>query len=149
MNIVELVDICGAMERRNLALFEGLGAVVTGGRAGSSGRLLAEACHVHAWHADLWAARRPAIPVERSHAEPNAAPARAGPSVDGDHGPVGAYRAEIDVIREMLHELAERLDWDLDPSTARVIELVVGDLRSISNRLDGRARSLSGSSRNS
>ena len=131
--LVELVDICHSMQQRNIELFARLGAIVTNGEAGSSGRLFAEACHRHAWHADLWAARRPVIPVEPTPVTPT--PVAAGDEDDHDGDVVGAYRAEIDVIRELLRELTGRVNRDLDPSTVRVIELVSADLTSIDDRL--------------
>ncbi len=128
--IVELVDICHSMQQRNIELFARLAAIVANGEAGSSGRLFAEACHRHAWHADLWAARRPVIPVEPTPVTPTTVAAG-----DDDGDLVGTYRTEIDVIRELLRELTGRVDRDLDPSTARVIELVSADLTSIDDRL--------------
>lgn len=148
LGIVELVDVCHSMQRRNAAVFAWLGTIVTHGEAGTNGRLFAEACHRHAWHAELWAARRPTIPVE-----PTAAPAGMDDGGDDDGSdddggdPVGAYRAEVDALRSMVRELASRVDRDLDPGTSRVIDLVAADLASLDDRLA--APSVSGSSRNS
>lgn len=143
LGIVELVDVCHSMQRRNAAVFAWLGTIVTHGEAGTNGRLFAEACHRHAWHAELWAARRPTIPVG-----PTAAPAGTDDGGDDDGGdPVGAYRAEVDALRSMVRELASRVDRDLDPGTSRVIDLVAADLASLDDRLA--APPVSGSSRNS
>lgn len=149
LGIVELVDVCHSMQRRNAEMFARLGTIVTRGEAGANGRLLAEACHRHAWHAELWAARRPTIPVA-----PTVATTGIDPGVDevgdddgGDGDLIGAYRAEVTALRTMVSELASRVDRDLDPGTARVIDLVEADLGSLDDRLA--AAPVSGSSRNS
>ncbi len=129
LGIVELVDVCQTMQGRNERLFRSLGAIVTGGTAGSDGRLLAEACHRHAWHAELWAARCPIIPIEESAGSSRAADAVAG----DDAGEV--YRHELDALRAYVEGLRERIDRELDPSSARVVDLVRADLAALHERL--------------
>lgn len=125
LGIVELVDVCDVMQQHNEMLFRRLGELVTQGEAGAQCRILAEACHRHAWHAELWAARRPIIPVEPSIRTSIRVPD--GLDVD--------YRTELDELRSVIGELAGRFDRGLDPSTARVIDLVMADLDALGDRL--------------
>ena len=53
LGIVELGDVCAAMRAHSLDLF-GSSARVTTTAPGELQRLFAEACHRHAWHAELW-----------------------------------------------------------------------------------------------
>jgi hypothetical protein len=129
LGIVELVDVCQTMQGRNERLFRSLGAIVTGGTAGSDGRLFAEACHRHAWHAELWAARCPTILIDGSGGSSRAADAVAG----DDAGEV--YRHELDALRAYVEGLRERIDRELDPSSARVVDLVRADLAALHERL--------------
>ncbi len=127
IGITELVTICESHEHRNRRLFEQLGGWLTSDAPplGSLGRLVTEACHRHAEHADLWARRRPAIPVVANveHAATDVAE-------------IGGYRNELEALHADVVGLTARLDRDLDPSTHRVVELVERDLASIVARLD-------------
>jgi hypothetical protein len=128
LGIIELGDVCAAMRARNLELFATLGRWVTGTPPGEAQRLFAEACHIHAWHADLWAARTPAIaPV----ATPPFPPLPTT-GVDQDRR---WYSDQLAAITRELTELAARIDRELDPSTARVIDLVTADIDALTGRV--------------
>jgi hypothetical protein len=126
LGIVELYDICHVFRRRSEQLFETLGGwVVTTDDTGLQ-QLIAEACHQHAWHACLWAARTPTIPVDEvTMATPS--------SLDGADRS-GSYRAALSELSAELDTLATRVDRRLDPSTSRVIDLVAADLDALAAR---------------
>ena len=86
----------------------------------------AVATHRHAWHAELWERRRPAIPVDVA---PVSVPAGAtlGRDTPVEHR-LEAYCAALDVVLAADAALRSRCDERLDPSTLRVIELVTADL---------------------
>ena len=94
-------------------------------------RWFATACHRHAWHADLWDARRPTIPgPSTAHPTIGLGPA---PVYTGER--VAAYRAYLDGQITALAALRRRVDPDVDPSTTRVIDLVRTDLTDLRARL--------------
>ena len=133
--IVELGQVCVAMRARNLDLFRTLGRWVTTSVPGESQRLFAEACHRHAWHAELWEARTPVIRVSF--------PAPAEPERFSDDGENAGdeqrrdrYRAALSSLEEQLRSLRARIDPSLDPSTARTVDLVGRDVVEIAARLD-------------
>jgi hypothetical protein len=133
LGIVELSHVCADMRARNLELFERLGAWVPATADGALQRLFAEACHRHAWHAELWQRRMPAIPIG-VHAE---RPASAARELVGDGPRHQHYRQALTELRDRLAALRPRVDPVLDPSTARTIDLVAGDLDDLTRRLDG------------
>ena len=135
LGIVELGQVCVAMQARNLDLFRTLGAWVTTSAPGESQRLFAEACHRHAWHAELWESRTPVIRVAFS--------APVEPERDGDDGDTAGdeqrrdrYRGALSALEEQLRSLRGRIDPSLDPSTARTVDLVGRDVVEIAARLD-------------
>jgi hypothetical protein len=132
LGIVELHDVCADMRARNLELFEGLGRWVAVTADGALQRLFAEACHRHAWHAELWQRRTPTIAVTRQPA-----PLRATP-LDGESEDRrrDQYRQAVTGLVDELAALRERVDPRLDPSTVRTIDLVVFDLDDIVERID-------------
>ena len=132
LGIVELGDVCAAMRAHSLALFAQIGAWVATTSPGEQQRLFAEACHRHAWHADLWEARAPTIPTAHATTPPSAAPA----TVDDDDTRRERYRAELSSLEDQLRSLRSRIDPALDPSTARTIDLVGRDVVEIAERLD-------------
>ena len=138
LGIVELGAVCAAMRVRSLDLFAQLGAWVLTTSPGEQQRLFAEACHRHAWHADLWEARAPMIPTTRATSLPSAAPT-GGDGEDGDDGNDmrrDRYRAELSSLEDDLRSLHARIDPALDPGTARTIDLVGRDVVEIAERLD-------------
>ncbi|MDJ0768545.1 MAG: hypothetical protein QNJ12_07105 [Ilumatobacter sp.] len=132
LGIVELADVCERMRRRCLDLFETLGAWVTTTDDPALQRLFATAGHRHAWHADLWSSRRPAVADLGPGDEPTPtalAPATP-PAARAD-----AYRSALDDLRADLGDLAARADPDLDPSTHRVVDLVAADVDELATAL--------------
>jgi hypothetical protein len=116
----------------SLDLFAELGVWVSTTSPGELQRLFAEACHRHAWHAELWEARTPTIPTAHAPAPPSAAPS----PMDGDDMRRERYRAELSSLENQLRSLRARIDPVLDPSTARTIDLVGRDVVEIAERLD-------------
>lgn len=139
LGIRELTGVCETMGARNLELFERLGAWVTTTAGGELQRLFAEACHRHAWHAELWAARLPTIPSDA--AEPTAPDADATDSAaDSDDDRRALYRTVLEALDRDLRSLHGRVDPVLDPSTARTIDLVGRDVADLAGRLDDMRR---------
>ena len=137
LGIVELGDVCAAMRARSLDLFAQLGAWVLTTSPGEQQRLFAEACHRHAWHADLWEARAPTIPTTRATSLPSTVPTWDGEDgADGDDMRRDRYRSELSSLEDQLRSLRPRIDPALDPSTARTIDLVGRDVVEIAERLD-------------
>ena len=138
LGIVELGHVCVAMQARNLDLFRTLGTWVNTSAPGESQRLFAEACHRHAWHAELWQARTPIIRVsfDATH-EPELLDDGGDARVD-DEQRRDRYRAALSALEEQLRSLRARVDPSLDPSTARTIDLVGRDVVEIATRLDAR-----------
>jgi hypothetical protein len=128
-SITELVDLCDDHCAAALGWFVVLGQRVAREPDPTLQRLWAAAAHRHAWHAELWAERRPAIPQDAVHPlpEPKA------PEVGDDL--VGAYRHHLQMHRSFLAALRAATDPDLDPSTRRVVELVDADLADLQQRL--------------
>jgi hypothetical protein len=125
LGIIELGEVCARQRAICLDLFEQVGALVTAQNttAGADQQNSAAACHRHAWHAELWASRAPTIPPVRFE-EGVASHRGVFPRVTDAVG----YRTVIDQVRRELSTLTTRFDPLLDPSTARVIALVLADL---------------------
>jgi hypothetical protein len=134
VGIVELGDLCAGMRAGSLALFELVGSWVSTTDRGALQRLFAEACHRHAWHADLWAQRYPTIPGP--DVEAATAPHRARPAIVEKTQRVTWYRQALDNLVADLEALQSRLDPDLDPATVRTAELVAADAHAVLGRLD-------------
>lgn len=123
LGIVELGEVCARMRAESLDLFRELGAWVTVADIEHQ-RWFATACHRHAWHADLWARRSPAIPpVDVDAAVADASRTRLPEAPDAS-----AYRAVLDSMLADLDVLSRRIDADIDPATGRVLTLVRSDL---------------------
>lgn len=125
----DLITVCDELTAADLGWFVVLGERVRAETDPELQRLLATAAHRHAWHADLWARRRPAIPhdVERPAPEPTL------PDVGDDL--VAAYRRHLAAQRSFLAELLAVVDADLDPATVRVATLIDADLADLADRL--------------
>jgi hypothetical protein len=129
VGIVELVTVCRARAALDRAWFERLGRWAQDGDDGAAQRLFATACHRHAWHAELWERRVPTIPqtaVADTGAAPSPIDLDTDPATDAER--LAIYASFVDGSLSTLDSLAERLDPDLDPSTARVLTLVRADL---------------------
>lgn len=127
--IVELIDLCDEQIATNLGWFALLGGRVREAADPELQRLFATAGHRHAWHAELWAQRRPAIPHDAVHEPPAPALVEVGDDV------VAAYRGHLAAQRSVLERLRADTDPDLDPSTVRIITLVDADLAELADRL--------------
>jgi hypothetical protein len=124
LGIVELGEVCAAMAAASLDLFGELGVWVTSAPPGPRQRWYATACHRHAWHAELWQARSPAVPAVDHDAAVSAARRTRLPTAPDE----ARYRAELEGLVAVLGAIDERVDPDLDPATTRVITLVRNDL---------------------
>lgn len=123
MTITDLVDRCTLMSATHRRLFELVGSWVADEPDPARQHRYATAAHRHAWHADLWDGRRPAVPVEPSVADP----ASLTPPDDA------AERAHWydAVLTELIRDttaIAAAVDPVLDPGTMRVAQLVTADL---------------------
>jgi hypothetical protein len=124
ITLVDVAALCARMRAVELDLFEQLGRWVTATPPGVEQRRWATLCHRHAWHADLWAGRAPAI---RAFDLDAAVAAQRGTL--GEPGDRAAWYGEVlAVLRSELAEAAARIDAELDPSTARTVALVAADL---------------------
>jgi hypothetical protein len=135
LGIVELHGVGNDMRERNLRLFEQLGGWVTATAPGELQRLFADACHRHAWHAELWSRRTPTIPpppVSPVHV-PNDDPPAVEPD---DRAKATAYRSALFDLEAGLAGIRTRVDPTLDPATARTVELVSADVAELRVRLD-------------
>ncbi len=126
LGIVELGERCARLRALSLDLFEQLGAGITTAEPARQ-RLLAEAAHRHAWHAELWEARCPVIPSV--DLEQMTADHRTNADLLADYGAV------LDDLNAELDELERRIDPRIDPSTRRTIMLVRADLVDLRRRL--------------
>lgn len=134
LGIVELRDICERLAARHEDLFRMLGGWVADTPDPSAQQLFAEACHRHAWHAELWRARSPAIPINATHSSAH------GPA-DGGLDPavadrVAAYRSALDDLLGVTEHVAGRADPVVDPGTQRVGALTLADLTDLARRAD-------------
>lgn len=126
--ILELVDACARERARSMSLFEHLGAWVASTSQPALQRLFATASHRHAWHADLWAGRSPTIPIVAVAAD---VAAISDASDDTDRW--AAYVTALGMLIVDLEQLRHRVDPDLDPGTARVIDLVLADAHDLAS----------------
>ena len=136
LGIVELGHVCVAMRARSLDLFSVLGRWVMTSQPGELQRLFAEACHRHAWHAELWEARTPAIRVTFPTPPHDERFLAADDDADSDEQRRDRYRDALSALDEQLRSLRARIDPSLDPSTARTIDLVGRDLVELAARVD-------------
>jgi hypothetical protein len=135
LGIVELHGVGTDMRDRNAQLFEQLGGWVTTTAPGDLQRLFADACHRHAWHAELWSRRTPAIPPPP--VSPVHVPTGEPPAVEpDDRAKATEYRAALTDIEAGLEGILRRVDATLDPATARTVGLVSHDVAELRDRLD-------------
>lgn len=127
--ILELVGVCEERAAADLGWFVLLGERVRDEPDPRRQRWFATAAHRHAWHAELWAERRPAIPHDASSPPPRPAPPELGDDL------VAAYQEHLVAQRAFLAGLRAETDPDLDPSTHRVIDLVDADLADLLHHL--------------
>lgn len=127
LGIVELHAVCTDLQRRNQSLFETLGRWVATTDPPAVQQLAAEAGHRHAWHAQLWAERTPTIPVTDPYVPP--------PAALDDADRLASYRLALGDLLTTVEALTGRIDRQLDPSTARVIDLVTADLAALAERV--------------
>ena len=130
VGILELVDLCARERARSTSLFEHLGTWVASTTQPALQRLLATAAHRHAWHAELWAQRSPTVPVVGVAADV-AAIGEAGDDADR----WAAYVAALGLLIADLEGVQRRVEPDLDPSTTRVLDLVLRDARELADAL--------------
>jgi hypothetical protein len=131
LGIVELAGVCARQQAIGLNLFEVLGGWATDTDDGALQRLFLTACHRHAWHAQLWGERAPAIPPV-DIAVATAAHRASHAVLDNDIDRIGWYRVQLDSLQAELAATSSRVDAVLDPSTARVVALVSSDLWELS-----------------
>ena len=144
LGIVELGQVCNRLRSRNVELFQQLGAWVATTSDGELQRLFADACHRHAWHAELWADRTPTIPpvapVTPVAPVADALEARRPAADTADPADLARRREYHDSLAAIADELAalrRRIDATLDPSTARTLDLIDVDLSDLRRRLAG------------
>lgn len=126
--ITDLVEVCDEQYALYLGWFALLGQRVRDEPDPNLQRLFATAAQRHAWHAELWANRRPAIPHDAIHE----LPPPVSPLIEDDLA--AAYREHLVAERAELERLRAGVDRDLDPSTVRVIDLVDADLADLQSQ---------------
>jgi hypothetical protein len=130
--IVELVELCERMAAVNRRLFEIVGSWVADESDPTAQRHFSTGAHRHAWHADLWEARRPAVPIGAGDAGLDAAASLGSlRPVAGDDATLDRlqwYHARLRELLGRLDGLLARVDDDLDPSTARTATLTRADV---------------------
>jgi hypothetical protein len=133
----DLIDDLGRRARRWIAveelLFETLGRWARQGSAPGARRVFGTWCHRHAWHAELWRSRLPAVEVaggEDDDVDGWIAPLRA--ALEGVESVAAATAALRDsvlpALDDALVEHRAAIDPLLDGPTARVLDLVGTDL---------------------
>jgi hypothetical protein len=133
VDILEVGKLCARMRSASLDLFEVIGGWVTSSDDPVLQRAFAVASHRHAWHAELWLDRMPAIPGVIDERISARWPALADVART-ERGAVYAA-ALADLVAE-LQAVADRLDATLDPSTRRVVDLMVADLIDIQSGVE-------------
>jgi hypothetical protein len=131
LGIVELGAICADLRARNIDLFEQLGGWVVDTPEPALQRLFAEASHLHAWHAELWAQRAPVIPPVELDTSVAAAPTADVAASER----AATYHRALARLLDDLRALRGRVDDLLDPSTVRTASLATADLTELEHRL--------------
>jgi len=116
--LLVLAERIAGLRAAELELFELLGAAARDTTDARAKPVLATSAHHLAWHAELWAQRMPSIPGVDIDAMTTAARGQ----------PTTGMLVALDDIARRCDELARDVDPVLDPSTARVCDLVATDL---------------------
>jgi hypothetical protein len=131
----ELASYAAAHRALDLLVFEHAGSWVTSTPELALRPLLATTAHQHAWHAELWAARFPSVPGLDLGAATTVARERlvdvavALDSLDSTDERVSAlFDGLVPLVADVVASHRAALDERLDPSTARVLDLVAADL---------------------
>ncbi|TVR25232.1 MAG: hypothetical protein EA389_09300 [Ilumatobacter sp.] len=131
-----LADRIAAYRALDLLLFEVIGSWITDATAVPVRPYYAAWSQHHGWHADLWAGRYPVIPDRDVHTATAGATARFAPVRTAlDAAPTDTERIRIlaeDLLPQLATILAEHraeVVAELDAPTARVLDLVVDDVR--------------------
>ena len=133
--IVDLAATCRSMQTVNQQLFERLGVWVAATELPRAQQLFAVASHRHAWHAELWAERSPAIDLEGEQRRPPTS----GDDLDDLDGAdttarLAWYCEQLDALHASIQDVQARIEPLLDPGTSRVINLVTADLEELRQR---------------
>jgi len=129
ITITDLVSICDDRYAVNLGWFEALGSWVADEPDPRRQRWFAVANHRHAWHADLWAKRRPAVPHDAEHRLPSPV------AVTATADRAEAYATFLDEELARIAAIRTASDAELDPATHRLINLLEADLADLRNRM--------------
>jgi len=115
--MVRLTDRFGAAEA---ALSGSLGALARSVDDPALAPVIAGHAAQHAWHVELWLARRPVVAGTRSN----------DPLADGDVAVdlAHAYGEVVPGLLERARAWREATDASIDAPTARVLDLVIADL---------------------
>ena len=133
----DTIDDLGRRARRWIAveelLFETLGRWAGELPEPAAKRVLATWCHRHAWHAELWRARLPAVEGfdgDDDDVEAWIAPLRAAlQDVQTSEEAIAALRESVlPALDAAVTEHRDAVDPVLDGPTARVLDLVAADL---------------------
>jgi hypothetical protein len=135
MLLHELADRIASHRATDAVLFEHIGAWVTSTPDAALKPLLASWAGHHGEHLDLWADRFPAMPgldVEAATRDERARLAAAEQQLAGATSDRERLTAALDLLRRLESACAtDRADVDplVDAPTARVLDLVLADLR--------------------
>jgi len=134
LGIVELHAVATRLADQHDELFRTLGAWAPTTTDPAAQQLFAEAGHRHAWHADLWRQRIPAIQIA------DIARSDVATLLDPDTGErAAAYADAVSQVEATTRAIDDRIDPVLDPATRRVAELTLADLDSIRRRIESLA----------
>ncbi|MGA1345769.1 MAG: hypothetical protein ACO35E_07350 [Ilumatobacteraceae bacterium] len=128
--IADLVARCEAGRREAQAWSEHLAAVALAAGPGATQRLAVAGTHRLGRIADLWAARRPTVPLDP--------PDGGGPSAVGAPGSLAGLRVMLERLLADTDAMLDAVDPDLDPATrdlARRVASEARDLLAIHDRL--------------
>lgn len=134
--IVAVASTCAEIWARSIDLFEFCGAQVTLSPPGWQQRWWARACHQHARHIELAAERMPTIPIVDAPALVDSASEQIGRWPSAADGPTDGWRMRTAQLGDLLTRAGAAIEPTLDPSTARMLELIRADLARLSADVD-------------